>query len=33
VHPAVGFGLPLILVFGVTGLTGEIVPMLRRDRR
>ena len=33
VHPAVGFGLPLILVFGVTGLTGEIIPMLRRDRR
>ena len=33
VHPAVGFGLPLILVFGVTGLTGEIVPMLRSNRR
>ena len=33
VHPAIGFGLPLILVFGVTGLTAEIIPMLRRDRR
>jgi len=33
VHPAVGFGLPLILVFGVTGLTAEIIPMLRHDRR
>lgn len=32
VHPAIGFGLPLILVFGVTGLTGEIAPMLRRNR-
>lgn len=30
VHPAVGFGLPLILVFGATGLTGELVPMVRR---
>lgn len=32
VHPAIGFGLPLILVFGVTGLTAELVPMIRRDR-
>ena len=24
--PAFGFGLPLILVFGATGLVGEIVP-------
>ena len=30
VHPAVGFGLPLILVFGATGFTGELVPMVRR---
>lgn len=30
VHPAIGFGLPLILVFGATGLAGELVPMLRR---
>jgi hypothetical protein len=32
VAPAVGFGLPLILVFGATGLVGELVPMLRRGR-
>ena len=32
VHPMVGFGVPLILVFGVTGFTAEIVPMLRRNR-
>jgi hypothetical protein len=32
IEPAVGFGLPLILVFGATGLTGELIPMLRRDR-
>jgi hypothetical protein len=32
VDPAIGFGLPLILVFGATGLTGEIVPLLRRTR-
>ncbi len=32
VDPAIGFGLPLILVFGATGLTGELVPMLRRRR-
>jgi hypothetical protein len=31
VHPAIGFGLPLILVFGATGLTAELVPMLRRS--
>ncbi|HET6983380.1 MAG TPA: hypothetical protein VFI53_14650 [Myxococcaceae bacterium] len=29
-HPAIGFGLPLILVFGATGLTGELVPSLSR---
>ncbi len=32
VDPAIGFGLPLILVFGATGPVGEIVPMLRRQR-
>jgi hypothetical protein len=32
VDPAIGFGLPLILVFGATGLTGELVPALRRGR-
>jgi len=32
VAPAVGFGLPLILVFGATGLVGELGPMLRRGR-
>jgi hypothetical protein len=32
VVPAMGFGLPLILVFGATGLVGELVPMLRRGR-
>ena len=32
VDPAIGFGLPLLLVFGATGLTGELVPTLRRDR-
>jgi hypothetical protein len=31
VHPAIGFGLPLILVLGATGLTAELVPMLRRS--
>jgi hypothetical protein len=30
IDPVVGFGLPLILVLGATGLTGELVPMLRR---
>jgi hypothetical protein len=32
IEPAVGFGLPLILAFGATGLTGELVSMARRDR-
>jgi hypothetical protein len=30
VDPTIGFGFPLILVFGVTGLTGELVPLPRR---
>ena len=30
VYPTIGFGFPLILVFGVTGLTGELVPLPRR---
>ena len=30
--PAFGFGFPLMLVFGVTGLTGELVPTIRRNR-
>ena len=30
VDPAIGFGLPLIFVFGATGLTGELIPQLRR---
>jgi len=32
VDPAFGFGLPLILVFGVTGLVGEILPLRRQHR-
>jgi hypothetical protein len=32
VDPAIGFGLPLILVFGATGLTGELAPRIRRER-
>jgi hypothetical protein len=32
VDPVIGFGLPLILVFGATGLAGEMVPVLRRQR-
>lgn len=28
--PAFGFGLPLILVFGATGLMGEMIPLLRQ---
>jgi hypothetical protein len=30
--PAFGFGLPLILVFGATGLMGEVIPLLRQRR-
>jgi len=30
--PAVGFGLPLILVFGATGLIGEMLPEVRQRR-
>lgn len=30
--PAFSFGLPLMLVFGTTGLTGELVPTIRRSR-
>ena len=32
VDPAIGFGIPLILVFGATGLAGELLPLLRRGR-
>jgi hypothetical protein len=32
VDPAIGFGLPLILVFGATGLTGELAPRIRHGR-
>jgi hypothetical protein len=30
VDPAIGFGLPLVAVFGATGLAGELLPTLRR---
>jgi hypothetical protein len=30
--PVIGFGFPLILVFGVTGLAGELMPRLGRGR-
>lgn len=32
IDPTIGFGFPLILVFGATGLTGELLPLLRRGR-
>ena len=32
VDPAISFGLPLILVFGATGLAGELVPRVRSGR-
>ncbi len=33
VDPAIGFGLPLILIFGATGLAGELLPLLGRGRK
>lgn len=32
VDPTIGFGIPLILIFGATGLAGELLPLLGRRR-